>query len=523
MRDLTGVPEEFGLVSFQDPDDEPEVARINRKTARRMRQQFDREVKRKRINYIPGPIYGSGGAARAHNLRGGLDVLANLRRSTSYTVAAAYPLVASGSLGVPGVCMGTDETGGGGFFFDPWELYNHKVVSGFSMLVLGSIGKGKSTMVKSLVSRLVLAGRRAVIMTDKKGEWLLVARFLGGKVITPGQRRINPLEEGIRPSTDAEGNPLTDQMWERMVRSRRLSLITSCAQILEDRKLHANEHKAIRMAVDQAVRAAPKRKREPIIPDVLEYLDNPPEEINERLRAGFEEMSATLSRMVDGDLEGMFDGTSDETFDPSAPIVVLNTKGLDGFSEDAKKIAYACTQSWAEAAVTSRDYGQRILVYEEGAEALGDPGSLSRMVTQWKLARDYGICNVLVLHKLGDLNMAGDVGSKTHAEALSLLGDSDIRVVYHQNPDQMKATREALDLTDRECEKVQEFGTGFGLWKLGGRSFVVRNVMTNPEKSIFDTDAALKTARDEEADDVGKDEPGQPVEEIDSSEGAEHR
>lgn len=494
MRDVTEVPEEFGLVSFEDPD-QPEATKINRKTARRLKQAYVREVKRQRVNYIPGPRYAVGGAQRAHNLRGGLDVLGNLRRATSYTVAAAYPLVASGSLGVPGVCMGTDETGGGGFFFDPWELYNANVISGLSMLILGSLGVGKSTCVKTLVSRLVLAGRRAVIMTDKKGEWMIVARFLGGIVITPGQRRINPLEEGIRPSTTAEGEVMTDEMWARMVRGRRLSLLTSCAEILEGEKLRANEHKAIRMALDLTVTQAEEEGRDPIIPDMLKVLENPPADIdgNEKLRVAFEDMAATLSRMVDGDLEGMFDGESDQKFDPEAPIVVLNTKGLDGFSEDAKKIAYACTQSWAEAAVTSRDYGQRIIVYEEGAEALGDPGSLSRMVTQWKLAREYGICNVLVLHKLGDLNMAGDVGSKTHAEALSLLGDSDIRVIYHQSSDQMKPTREALNLTARECEKIEGFGVGFGLWQFGGRSFVVRNVMTKPEKPVFETDKSLKT------------------------------
>ena len=144
--------------------------------------------------------------------------------------------------------------------------------------------------------------------------------------------------------------------------------------------------------------------------------------------------------------------------------------------------------------ITSRDFGQRVVVYEEGLDSISDAGSLARMVSQVKLARAYGIFNILVLHKLGDLDMAGDVGSKTRAQALSLLGDSDIRVVYHQNADQHAITRETLGLTARETEKIGKFGVGVGLWKLGEHTRVVRVVMTKPEQPVFNTDAGMNVS-----------------------------
>lgn len=499
------VPEELGVLSFKTPERDKTEIRLDRRTERRIRRQYEREVKRQRVSYIPGPRYDVGGAKRPHNFRGGLGVKGKARRATSFTVASAYPFVASGSLGVPGVCMGSDKSGGGGFFFDPWELYRAKVIKGMAMVVIGSVGQGKSTMVKSLVARLVLAGRRALIMSDKKGEWGIVADFLGGKTITVGPgigNRINPLEEGQRPSTDSQGRPMTDRTWTTMIRSRRLSLLRGIVQILLDRRISVSEDKAIRESLDAAVAQAASEQRVPVITDVMAHLRNPdPELISEqRSKDAYGEMSDAMSRMVEGDLEGMFDGESTVELDATAPIIVFNTQALEGVSEEARKITYACTQSWAEAVVTSRDFGQRVMVYEEGLDALSDPGSLQRMVAQWKLARAYGIFNVLVLHKLKDLNMAGDEGTKTREQALSLLGDSDIRVVYHQNTDQMVETREALGLTVRECEKVGGFREGYGLWKLGDASFVVQNIMTGPERPIFNTDKQMDVAEPTEAE-----------------------
>ncbi|MCP3425827.1 DUF87 domain-containing protein [Rothia sp. AR01] len=514
------LPEELGILHFHSREDERDEAKSDRLQVRKLRRRYDREVKRQRISYIPGRRYDAGGAKRKWNFRGGLGVSGRLRRATSFVAAGAYPFVASGSLGVPGVCMGVDESGGGGFYFDPWELYKAGVIKGMSMVIIGSVGQGKSTCVKCLVARMVLAGRRALIMTDKKGEWSKVADFVGGKSITIGsgmKHRINPLDEGQRPSTDEEGRQMTDEAWRQRVRARRLALLRSIAGILLDRKVTANEDKALRQALDVAVAAAAERAeaaiaaaaqraeaeertehevqalRTPVIPDVLEALEAPTEKSQSKkaLLEGYESMEATLSRMVDGDLQGMFDGPSTIQFDAEAPMMVFNTQALEGLSDEARKIVYACTQTWAEAAVTSRDFGQRVMVYEEGLDSLNDPGSLQRMVAQWKLARAYGIFNILVLHKLSDLDMAGDVGSKTRAQALSLLGDSDIRVIYHQNSDQKNQTKSTLGLTSREWEKIEGFTEGRGLWKFGGLGFVVRNIRTAPEIPIFDTDKQM--------------------------------
>lgn len=496
-------PQELGIYSWNDPEEVKLDRSERRALERKVRKKYQREINRERVNYIPGPMYGAGGSQRKHNFYGALRSVFKARRTTSYVLSSAYPFVASGSLGVPGVYIGSDEMGGGGFYFDPWELYAAGIITGMSMIMLGGVGKGKSTLVKSMVARLVQAGRRALVMTDKKGEWVKVAHYLSGDVISVGQgsnTRINPLDAGNRPLRNAEGRELSDGEWAQMVRERRLSLMNAICVVTEGRELSSAESNALAYALDEAEAKAVREGRTVIIPDLLAEVRTPAPSVVEResRAVAFEQLADTLERLVEGDLKGMFDGPSTVSFDPWAPITVFNTRSFANSSDKVKKIAYACIQTWAEAAVTTDEYGQRVVVYEEGMEALNDAGSLQRMMTQVKLARAYGLFNVLVLHKLSDLDMAGDEGSASRASAYSLLGDSAVQVVYHQNKSEKRRTIEKLGLSEKQWEIVSTLRQGQGLWLLEGKPFKVQNRMSKPEEPVFNTNEAMEIAHYEQ-------------------------
>lgn len=117
------------------------------------------------------------------------------------TFAAAYPFLTESGLGHEGTYIGTDVFGSGAFSYDPWILYEKGVISGPSIVVIGTVGTGKSMCGKSLVARSVTLGRKAAVASDPKGEWVPVAEALGGKVISvgPGKpARVNPLDAGPR-------------------------------------------------------------------------------------------------------------------------------------------------------------------------------------------------------------------------------------------------------------------------------------------------------------------------------------
>ena len=60
------------------------------------------------------------------------------------------------------------------------------------------------------------------------------------------------------------------------------------------------------------------------------------------------------------------------------------------------------------------------------------------MQSQWKLSRAHGIANLIVLHRLSDLDATGAAGSQTRAVAEGLLADCSTRVIYRQESDQTR-------------------------------------------------------------------------------------
>lgn len=472
--------------------------RARRDALRRVREELTGSLDLDTVGF-PDAVHPAGGQARRNNLRLSFRPRQRAFNETAFSTAVTYLFLSGASLGHEGAYIGNDVFGGGAFVFDPWELYRQKVITGMSMILLGAVGTGKSTCAKSLVARLVLLGRKALVLADRKGEWDAVAAFLGGLTIKvgPGQdARINPLDEGIRPRLDPDGEPMSDAKWEMIVRARRLNVLLAVGAILLARPIAGAEHTAMSTALDAAAAVSAAGKTPPTLPEFTRQLHAiaASAEFSDETRKAAERLEHGYRRCSEGDLRGMFDGHTTVVFDPDAPIITVNTKALSGASPEARKVAYACTGSWAESMVTNADSGQRLCVYEEGWDSISDAASLTRMVEAWKLARDYGIFNILIVHKLGDLDIAGDAGTAMAAMARSLLGDTEVKVIYRQESANLATTKKELGLTDAELKEVSRNRQGTGLWKVGRRAINVHNLRTTAEVKPFDTDSKMGKA-----------------------------
>ena len=122
-------------------------------------------------------------------------------RATSEVLSVAYPFLAEAGLGSDGPLIGHDSWSGAAFVYDPWALYERGVVTNPNGVLAGVIGRGKSTLAKSLATRSIAFGRRVYVPGDPKGEWTVVAKAVGGTAIELGTgNRLNPLDEGPRPA-----------------------------------------------------------------------------------------------------------------------------------------------------------------------------------------------------------------------------------------------------------------------------------------------------------------------------------
>ena len=171
-------------------------------------------------------------------------------------------------------------------------------------------------------------------------------------------------------------------------------------------------------------------------------------------------------------------------------MVVLDLSRL-GSHDDALAIAMTCTSAWLEASLAAGG-GQRWIIYDEAWRLLRSLPLVRRMQAQWKLSRAHGIANLLVLHRLSDLDAVGAAGSEVRALAEGLLADCSTRVIYRQETDQLESAGSALGLTRTERDLLPALPRGTGLWKVANRSYVVHHRLHPDEAAVFDTDAAMR-------------------------------
>jgi hypothetical protein len=415
-------------------------------------------------------------------------------RATSDVLAGAYPFLAEAGLGSDGVLIGTDSWSGAAFVYDPWVLYEQGVLTNPNQLLAGVIGKGKSMLAKSLAARSIAFGRKVYVPGDPKGEWSAVTRAVGGQVIELGgtlNARLNPLDEGPRVTG------IDDETWRVQTAKRRRVLLGSLTESALGRPLRSTEHSALDAAL-----AAVANCDSPILPTVVDALFDPREawlgsSVSQLVVDG-RDAGHALARLVHGDLAGLFDGPSTVHFDPNLPMISLDLSHISG-SNQLMGLVMTCASAWMEAALADPDAGQRYMIYDEAWRLIAQPSLLARMQSQWKLSRALGIANLMVIHRLSDLDAVGDANSEARNLALGLLADCSTKIIYAQEAGEATKTGGVLGLSSTEMSQLPELAMGEGLWRIGERSFMVRHVCTAGELALFDTNARMMAPMEQRA------------------------
>jgi hypothetical protein len=488
----------------------PKVRRRERRTLRRVAREREgawrkvlmRERRaaieaekqaRKNASYLPAT-----GEKGPHAGRSLFRLKVEPHRATTDTLAVAYPFLAEAGLGSEGALIGHDSWSGAAFCFDVWNLYDREVITNPNMLLAGIIGRGKSALAKSLSTRSIAFGRKVYVPGDPKGEWTPVARVVDGASIAlgPGMTtRINPLDEGPRPAywIDSEGGrqPMDDEMWRSVVTNRRRDLVRALTEQALGRDLQSVEMTALFAAVDAVVR----EQETPILPQVVHRMMYPTEEVNgssvDQLLQDGRAAAHALNRVVSGDLAGLFDGPSTTRFDPSLPMLTMDMSRLSG-NDTLIALAMSCASAWMEAALADPDGGQRLVVYDEAWRLMKLAALLARMQSQWKLSRHWGIANLMVIHRLSDLDAVGESNSSARNLALGLLADTSTRIVYAQESGEAEKTGAAIALSQTEIAQLPDLKRGEGLWRIGERAFVVSHDLTPAELEVYDTSARMR-------------------------------
>jgi hypothetical protein len=202
----------------------------------------------------------------------------------------------------------------------------------------------------------------------------------------------------------------------------------------------------------------------------------------------------------------MFDGPTnagEATWD--APAISLNISQLGGLALDDTAIAITmiCATAFLDAKRrqrTQRAYQRElepertIRSNDEGWRILTVPGLAEYYQRSFKLSRETGVQNVLVVHRFSDLSAVGDEGSRLQQLAQGIVSETATRVVYRQAERDLQLTGEVLGLSDEELRIVGErLAQGEALWRVEGRSFRVRHLISSVEWPLIQTDRAMGT------------------------------
>jgi type IV secretory pathway VirB4 component len=372
------------------------------------------------------------------------------------------------SLMVPAHDAGTGLVGGslgeaqrgGSFVLDPIDAYSSGLVSNPNVIVAGSIGAGKSTVVKMMLDRALQRGRRVVVI-DPKGEYAELAASYGVNAVALGRDGwCSPFSANDRESRD---------------------LLRALIASAQGTALKSDQHYVIDQVWRQLDSPRPKR----VLRALFELLHA---HLASTTSTPERSLALTLYRFIHGDLAGLFDG-DDEPMVFTGQLVVLDLSAQ--WSSSSFSVA-ALSAIAAAQQIVAVDVELGYLVLDEAWSLVADPHALRWLQGSWKLARAKGLCHVLVLHRWSDVAAVGDVGSADRERAQGLLRECETAWLFRQPPDEAREMAVALGLHRREERYLSALPKGVALVRYGGYRSIVRVRPNDRDNDFIDTDRAMR-------------------------------
>jgi len=382
------------------------------------------------------------------------------RWATSAEIAASRMLLADGGSGLDGGALGRCVRGGS-FAYDPFAAYGAGLVTSPNMLVAGSIGTGKSTVVKMLAARGLARGARVAVL-DPKGEYAELAARHGGEVVdfsAGSSHAMSPFVGEAALDVPTAESVLAVVLERPLSEEERFVLAEQFAALRASGRLRPLRAMAESLAVHRADRsAAPERT-----------------------------LALALRRLVDGDLAGIVDAESREV--SRAPVVVCDLSSVWG-SDRFALCALAATAAARRCVDDPEVAGY--LVIDEAWALLSEASTARWLQGSFKLARARATSHVLVLHRWSDAFASAPMGSALRTRVVGLLRDCDSSFILRQDHGELAVLAESIGLNDREAGLLTELPRGVALVRYGPHRSILRVEPTPDDLAVIDTDAAMR-------------------------------
>ncbi|WP_174565941.1 ATP/GTP-binding protein [Nocardia uniformis] len=397
-----------------------------------------------------------------------------------------------------GVLAGLNTISGELEIVDAFAAYGAET-SGINVCVIGDIGRGKSSWIKTVcVLRQLVAGRQVVVLDKKpqagRGEYTPLAQALGAESIrfrTGGSgARLNLLDPAISAGGERRGGI------DGVVPAGQEALVLAVLTDAMARDLDEKEKAAVGAGLTLVNAEARAQGRDPVIRELaMRLLDPHPDDgcgfgqrWNERALEWGLEPGLALLRLADRDLRGLVDEpTSPAVRDAleTHPLVHMDLSALptDG---PALRVVMTTANTWLANKLAARSavHEQTILVVEEGWHvAVGSTGEVFR--SNSKLSRGLALSTISAFHHPADTPL--------DSPARALMGEASIVVMFGQaRADDAAETVRMYRLPTGTEDTLMRLGRGQALVKIGSRDPILVTHIRSPfEAALTDTDAAI--------------------------------
>ena len=415
---------------------------------------------------------------------------------TTRQLAGLFPFQAGRGTGASGAYIGPDRFTRGPFLYDPWRMYQAGVVTNLNMLLVGVIGTGKSSLLKTLCLRLGAYGVKFFVPADTKGEMASLAKQVGAghAALGPGlDKALSPLYAPPRPAWMGE------EEYRQQIYQHRMTLLKALGETASGRPLTAWEDTLIDLALREVTRESSDRVKQPSLPELVSLMLEPTAEMAASvpvelalLKSYSIEIALRFRSMLFGALQGVFDGDP-VPLNLDGPGYVIDISRIRK-SDAAIALTMTCAQALGDLTLTfSKDRWLKVL--DEFWRQAQYEAIVRRTSEGQKLGRGdertASSATLIALHRISDL-----MGSKPAVRelAMGLLADTSTRILYNQPTDQIAATVEALQLTDVEASLLPSMPKACGLWKIGTQSALVDHLVLRGglEWDLIQTDSRMR-------------------------------
>lgn len=375
------------------------------------------------------------------------------------------------------VPIGLSATGGV-FCFDPFVLYEKGYIQNPNVFILGQIGRGKSSLVKTFLNRVAEVGASFLVI-DPKGEYRGLDELVGAEVITPGVLS----EDGIELFAEID-NTTPEGLSEVVGHATRIS-----EAVLRRRVLPTE-----RYVLALSAKAMAKPSLDHLIGQLSSIAKgttgaNLQESDSHDLCGAAFTLATELARLTDGDLRGVFVSGGERR--EISERCVIDLSGALG--TEALPIAINTLLWQRQHQIRSGDCPQGYIVIDEAWAVLQDDQTAEWFRGLWKLSRAYGSANIAVTHRISDLGGDGEYVSQHERSALGLAKDTEIFIVYSQPPSEIGFASSFLGIEREIAEQLPLLGRGSALWRIKDKNFLVHHALHASERGLVDTDSKMNS------------------------------